>query len=168
MIARILVLLVGLVSGTATSQLPEFAQQYRQRLGGTIDALQGVMADFREDASAFGLSVEQAIGRLKATDDAFARKRGASIERTQARLDKLETQQTELQAAGPFVRLGVFVANMDTELAEATARDYEPAVPVTSEGLASAAAGLLAGLFLGRGALGLARRGRRRRQPGRY
>ena len=44
---RIFTVLTMLAGGTLTSQLPEFAQQYRQRLGGAIDALEQVMTDFR-------------------------------------------------------------------------------------------------------------------------
>ena len=51
MIFRTLVLGVAVVSGATTSQLPEFAQQYRQRMGGAIDALSQVVTDFREDAA---------------------------------------------------------------------------------------------------------------------
>ena len=65
---RILMVIVMLVSGTATSQLPEFSQQYRQRLGGAIDALEEILADFKRDAAAYGLSVSQAIARQKASE----------------------------------------------------------------------------------------------------
>lgn len=155
-------LIVAILSGTATSQLPEFAQQYRQRIGGAVDALKEVMADFETDAAAFGLSVEEAIQRLKSDDDGFTRQRGESMEQTQVRLDRLTTQQEDMQSAGPFARLGVFLRNMDRELAQATAEDYEPALPVTTEGLAAAGIGGLAGLLLVRFLMMIGRFGRRR------
>ena len=34
---------IGLLLGFALSQTPEFAQQYRQRLGGAIDELQRIV-----------------------------------------------------------------------------------------------------------------------------
>ncbi|WP_150522710.1 DUF2937 family protein [Roseibium sediminis] len=162
---RIFVVIVMLLTGTTTSQLPEFAQQYRQRLGGAIDALQEVMADFKRDAEAFGMSIDAAIERLKGTPDEFAQRRGTTMEDTRTRLANLEQQQAELQSSGPFARLGVFLTSLDTELARATAEDYEPAVPVTTEGLASAGIGGLIGLVLGRLLLGVGRLGRRKPRP---
>lgn len=159
---RLFLVIMMLFTGTTTSQLPEFAQQYRQRLGGAIDALQEVMTDFQRDAEAFGLSVEGAIERLQSTPDEFAQKRGTTMAETRLRLDRLEQQQAELQSSGPFARLGVFLSSLDRDLAQATAEDYEPAVPVTTEGLASAGLGGLFGLLIGRMLLGIGRLGRRR------
>ncbi|MEM9851772.1 MAG: DUF2937 family protein, partial [Pseudomonadota bacterium] len=40
----------------ATSQFPEFSQQYVQRLGGAVDELRRVAADFDASARAAGLT----------------------------------------------------------------------------------------------------------------
>ncbi|GGB32004.1 hypothetical protein GCM10011316_00090 [Roseibium aquae] len=163
---RIFVLIVMLLAGGATSQLPEFSQQYRQRLGGAIDALSQVVAEFERDASSFGLTTSEAIDRLGTLPDAFARQRAQTISSTLVRLDRLKAQQIALTSAAPFERIGVFLAGMDPELARATAGDYEPAVPITAEGFLSAGLGGLAGLLLGRGCLFLGRlRIRRRTAP---
>ncbi|MBO6757968.1 MAG: DUF2937 family protein [Roseibium sp.] len=160
--ARIFVLIAMLFSGTATSQLPEFAQQYRQRLGGAIDALQEVVSDFKRDADAFGMSFEQAVDRLKDTPDPFSQQRGRTMEETHARLDRLSAQQQALETSGPFYRIGVFLSDLDPDLARATAGDYEPALPVTTEGIVSAGIGGLCGFIAARVLMGLARLGRRR------
>ncbi|MEJ8473144.1 DUF2937 family protein [Roseibium algae] len=162
---RMIMLVFSILCGTATSQLPEFAQQYLQRIGGAIDALQTVMTDFEDDAAAFGLSVDDAITRLKSGDDGFARERGETMEQTQYRLSQLVDQQEALAAAGPFSRLAVVLESMDTKLAKSTAEDYEPALPVTVEGAVSAGVGGLLG-FLGLSFLfSLGRFARRRRAP---
>ena len=145
---RIIMLVVMLVTGGTASQLPEFAQQYRQRLGGTIDALAEVMADFRTDAESFGLSPEDALERMRGGNDLFIRQRGDTLARTQERLDRLRRQQLAMATAGPFARIVIFAENFDPALAEATAADFEPAVPVTSEGFASAGLGALIGFLL--------------------
>lgn len=88
--ARVLMLIVMVLSGTATSQLPEFAQQYRQRLGGAIDALEEVLADFRRDASQYGLSISEAISRQKSSEDPFIRARGDSMANADQRLANLK------------------------------------------------------------------------------
>lgn len=159
---RILIILVMLVSGTATSQFPEFSQQYRQRLGGAIDALEGILADFRRDASAFGLSVAEAIDRQRSSDDPFIRARGDSMAVAGARLEDLKRQREALEAAGPVGRMVVVARGFDPQLAQATAEDYEPAIPVTTAGFVSAAIGALAGFALVRLFAGLARLGRRK------
>jgi hypothetical protein len=161
--ARVLLLIVMVLSGTATSQLPEFSQQYRQRLGGAIDALEEILADFRKDASQYGLSITEAISRQKSSGDPFIRARGDSMANADQRLVHLKQQQEKLQTAGPFARLMIFVRGVDPQLAQATAQDYEPAIPVTPVGLASAGVGALAGLLIMRVLFGIARLGRRRR-----
>lgn len=143
---RILALLAMVTTGTATSQLPEFAQQYRQRLGGAIDALEQVMADFRQDASQHGLSVSEAIDRQKASSDPFVQARGQSMAIADARLSNLKQQQADMENAGPIRRITVFMQDVDSELAQATAEDYVPAVPVSVAGFVSAAIGALGGL----------------------
>ncbi len=161
--ARVFMLIIMLLSGTATSQLPEFAQQYRQRLGGAIDALEEILADFRRDAASHGLSVPQAIDRQKASPDPFIKARGDSMAAADRRLERLRQQQQELQAAGPMRRLVIFTQGFDPQLAQATAEDYEPAVPVTVAGFASAGVGALAGFAILRLLLSVFRLGRRRK-----
>ncbi|MBN9672352.1 DUF2937 family protein [Roseibium aggregatum] len=160
---RILMLVVMLLSGTATSQLPEFSQQYRQRLGGAIDALEEILADFRRDAEQFGLTVQQAIQRQRSSPDPFVRARGNSMAVAETRLDRLKRQQRDLAAAGPVQRMVIFAQGFDARLARATADDFEPAIPVTLTGFASAGVGGLAGFLLVRLLVGLARFGGRRR-----
>ncbi|MET1412825.1 DUF2937 family protein [Roseibium sp. HPY-6] len=154
---RILMFIVMLTSGTATSQLPEFSQQYRQRMGGAIDALEEILADFRRDAAAYGMSVTEAIARQKASDDPFIQARGDSMAVADTRLVRLKQQQEELEQAGSLERLFVFARGFDRQLAQATAEDYEPAIPVTIAGFASAGAGALAGFILFGGLLGFLR-----------
>ncbi|CTQ55165.1 hypothetical protein LP7551_03706 [Roseibium album] len=161
--ARVLLLIVMVLSGTATSQLPEFSQQYRQRLGGAIDALEEILADFRKDAAQYGLSITEAISRQKSSGDPFIRARGDSMANADQRLVHLKQQQEQLQTAGPFARLMIFMRGVDPQLAQATAKDYEPAIPVTPVGLASAGFGALAGLLIMRVLFGIAWLGRRRR-----
>ncbi|WP_306027881.1 DUF2937 family protein [Stappia sp. MMSF_3263] len=164
MIARTLALALALVGGVTTSQLPEFAQQYRQRLGGAIDALTQVVDDFREDAARQGLSMQEAIGRLSRTSDDFVATQGARVERSVERLDALVRQRDALREAGPFQRLTVFLRDLDPQLAQATFEDFEPAVPATAEGAVAAGGGFL-GLLLTFGLLGRIVR-RMRRRPG--
>ena len=61
--ARILTLAGALTGGAVVSQAPEFAQQYRQRIGGALQELNAVVADFDKDAAASDMTREQALTR---------------------------------------------------------------------------------------------------------
>ncbi|MEL7529252.1 MAG: DUF2937 family protein, partial [Pseudomonadota bacterium] len=95
-------------------------------------------------------------------DDAFVRARGDSMAVAVARLDGLRQQQVALEKAGSMERLIVFARGVDPQLAQATAADYEPAIPVTIAGFFSAGLGALAGLALVRLIAGVTRLGRRK------
>ena len=48
---------LSLLGAALATQAPEFAQQYRQRLGGAIDELRGMVAQFDAEASFCGLGL---------------------------------------------------------------------------------------------------------------
>ena len=157
-LARTVALAFGLLGGVAASQAPEFVQQYRQRLGGAVDELARVVARFEADAATAGQTRDVALARLRANPDRLASLQGEAMQGHIDRLARLQGQQARLREAGPFARLAVYLAEPDGELTRATFHDFEPALPVTSEGLAAAAGGFL---VLWCGALLLARGGRR-------
>jgi hypothetical protein len=77
-------------------------------------------------------------------------------------LDRMEAAYQALRDAPPLQRPFTFAEHMNTGLVEATLGDFNPAVPLTPEGLAYAACGVLAGLVF---VLGSRRVLRRRRRP---
>jgi hypothetical protein len=167
-IARTMAVALGLFGGVAASQGPEFAQQYRQRLGGGIDELRRVVQRFEADAGANGHSREGAIDRLKTNPDNLVSRQGDAMRGNVERLDRLERHRQAFVEAGPFQRLWVTVRDGDLDLMEATYRDFEPAVPATQEGLVAGGIGFVAGWSLTLLIGGLFRRvfglGRRRAQ----
>ena len=60
-IGRIVVVAIAVSGGVLTSQSPEFAQQYRQRLGGAVDELARVVSNFERDAARSNMTVEEAL-----------------------------------------------------------------------------------------------------------
>ncbi len=64
MFVRRLAVAIGLIAGLVGSQGPEFAQQYRQRIGGALDELKRIVAAFDDEARREGLTPPQAIMRL--------------------------------------------------------------------------------------------------------
>ncbi len=138
MLAHRLALAIALVAAFVGSQGPEFAQQYRQRLGGALDEVRQSVVQFDAEAVSQGLTPAEGVERLEASDDPLVQKRGEDMERTMARADRLEAQVKAMQSAGPVVRLYVLVSNFDPDVARAALDAYEPAAPLSPEALTTA------------------------------
>lgn len=145
---RTLALVGGLALGICLSQFPEYAQQYEQRLGGAVDELRAVIADFDRDATRFGLSRKEALARFAVSPDQFLVARGTSMEQTFARYDELSARLADLEGAGPFQRAMHLGDYLDSDVGARALQTFEPAVPVTPEGLAWGGAGLVLGYLL--------------------
>jgi len=154
MIGRVLALAIGLMSGLAGAQLPEYAQQYRQRLGGAADELRRIVTRFDDEARALGLDREAALKRLAGNSDPVAQRQGGSVRDSAERYDRFNAQLRSFEQAGPFQRLVLFVREADPGIAHETYRVFEPAWPATSEGLVMGGAGFAFGwaclIFIGR------------------
>jgi len=143
-IARIVAFGLGLLGGATASQGPEFAQQYRQRVGGAVDELRQIVRRFDADAQVSGETRESAIARLRSNADDFVSRQGAAMQANVERLGRLDAHRTAMMEAGSFSRIALMVRDGDTDILEAVSRDFEPALPVTEEGVISAAAGFIA------------------------
>jgi len=142
---RRLAIAIGLLCAVLGSQFPEFAQQYRQRLGGALDELNRMVAQFDAEVAGQSLNRAQGLDRLEKNDDPLARERGAAIAGDIGRAERLQRQQDALKSAGPLTRLAALAENFDAPTLRQAVADYEPAVPVTIEALIIGAIGLLIG-----------------------
>ena len=162
MITRTLVLAGGVAGAAVLSQFPEYAQQYTQRLGGAVDALGQVVADFDASAAAEGLTREQALAQMTGT--AFVERRRDDMQRSFARHARLSADLEALAAAGPFMRAYHGTRLTDPDIASAALVAFKPAVPVTVEGAAFAIVGFGLGAAAIRAVLMLLRLPRHRRR----
>ena len=162
MILRSMVFVGGLAGAAATSQFPEFSQQYLQRLGGAVDALGEVVADFDASASASNLSRDQALAQMQGTP--FLERRNADMARSIVRYEQLSSDLETLQGQGPFMRAYNGTRFTDPEIAQAAWEAYQPAVPVNFAGLTFAGVGFVLGSLALSLVLGLLRMPFRRRQ----
>ncbi|NEU12290.1 DUF2937 family protein [Methylobacterium sp. BTF04] len=143
-VLRTLGLALGLLGGMIAAQGPEFAQQYAQRLGGTLDELRRVVAGFEADATATGHTRDDAVDRLRSDPNALVARRGEAARYDIARLNDLTAQQQALASAGgPLGRLAALIRDPDLPLARATYQDYSPAIPTTTDGLVAGLLGFL-------------------------
>lgn len=125
------------------AQLPEFMQQYLQRLGGHLDEARRQLAAFAAVARQNGLTLEQYMARLSDNVDPVAAKTGGVIRVLAARVDQLAGAETALRHASGWTRPWIFLHQLDREIASGTWAVFRPAMPVTMEGLIYAAIGLL-------------------------
>lgn len=143
MIIRALTLVGGLIAGAGASQFPEFSQQYAQRLGGAVDALSEVVADFDASAVSEGLTRRQALEQMQGTN--FIERRRLDMERTFDRHAVLSEDLKLLKDAGPFTRAYNATRFRDGDVANAAWEAYEPAVPLNLTGAIFAGIGFLVG-----------------------
>lgn len=125
--------LVAALGALACAQLPEFVQQYLQRLGGHVEEARRQLAM---------LGGDDALRTL----DAGSRQAFETV--AQARLAMLEAQQQALQGAAPVLRPLEFLRSFDRDIAVSAFDVFVPALPLDTAGLVFGGAGLLAGWLL--------------------
>jgi hypothetical protein len=146
---RIVQLASAVVLALGLSQFPEFVQQYVQRIGGAVDALQPLVERFEASAAQAGLTRQAALERLERNPDDLVVGQSAATADAIARYETLRQSYDDLASAREFERLAVFATAVDPAIARRTLGDFRPALPVTGEGLAHAGIGLVLGYGLG-------------------
>lgn len=152
----------------ALSQFPEFYQQYLQRLGGRLDQALVQEARIYEAAQSQGLTVAEYVARFQQSSDPVFQAEGAVLQATLQDASALREALLALSNAGVLERPVLLARYFNSDLANATFEAFNPALPVSTEGLTYAAFGMLLGLlslaFAERGGRAVGRRLRRRRQ----
>lgn len=163
MILKALTIAGSLGGAVAFSQLPEFSQQYMQRLAGAVDELSRISESFDDDAKALGMTRGDALGQMRAAGG-MSERRAARIAETLDRHERLSADLSAMRQADPVGRALITLRSTDAEVARNAWRDFKPAVPVTASGALFAALGLLSGFGLVRGGAMVARRAPFRRR----
>jgi hypothetical protein len=130
------------------SQLPEFMQQYLQRLEGHMDEAALQVDHFKAAAAQSGMTLDQLVAGAAQNPDPAMGRLGGVIRATLARLDELKSADAALRHASVWSRPFVFLQHVDWGIAKATWAIYRPAVPTTPEGFMYAAVGMLVILAL--------------------
>jgi hypothetical protein len=125
------------------SQVPEFMQQYLQRLGGHLDEARRQLQQFQQAAAQSGLTLDHLISQTNVNTDPAVAKLGGVMTDAVARVDALQTAQSAIQHASLWNRPFVFLRYLDPSIAHATWTIFKPAVPTTVEGFVYALAGML-------------------------
>ena len=125
--------IMATVAGLCLAQLPAFIQQYLQRLGGHVDEAQLNLSQI--------LAGEQARTLDAPTLDVLT----VSLE---ARVNALAAGEQAISGASASVRPFIFFREFDIDIAAATLRVFEPALPLSIAGLVYALVGIVAGWII--------------------
>ena len=90
---------IALIAGLIGSQGPEFAHQYRQRIGGALDELRRIVAEFDAEAASEGLTPSEGVRRLEADSDPLARRREGFLVPVPSDADAPGTSHVEMVVA---------------------------------------------------------------------
>lgn len=152
-------------AGVVSSQAPEFTQQYRQRIGGALDELGAIVADFETQAREHGLDRQQALATYAKSTEGFLQDRGLAMRHTFERFEALSRLQGNLNAASPLAQPVFLIQNTDPVLFANTWHDFVPAVPVSLPGMTWAGVGAGAAAVVAGFLRLIFRRGRRSSAP---
>src|SRR5687768_16075545 len=103
LLGRLAVVLAATIGALTFAQLPEFSQQYRQRLGGALAELRQVVADFDADARRNRLTREAALETYDRSSEGFLRDQGTTVRAVIGRYERLAEQGARLEAAPPLM-----------------------------------------------------------------
>ena len=140
--------LAGLSGGSAASQFPSYYGQYLQSLGGRLDQAREQAARLESLAADLGMTAEAYATRLSASNDPAVTKAGVLAQSLLDDRARLEDAFRALSQAEIWERPLVMALQGQPEVARATLERFQPALPLTPEGFAYAALGLLLGLSL--------------------
>jgi hypothetical protein len=140
---RLLDRILCVLGAVLFSQLPEFMQQYLQRLEGHLDEARMQLGRLREAAAQSGTSLDQLLAGAGRNPDSSAGQLGSLVRASVARVDELAAADSALRHASVWTRPFAFAEHVDLGIARATLGVFRPAVPTTAEGFLYAGAGIV-------------------------
>ena len=143
MILRSFIAAFSIAAGLGAAQFPAFSQQYLQRLGGAVGALEQVVRDFDASAMSLGLSRDAALAQM--TGSAFVQARRFDMQQTFERYESLRADLDILTGQGAFMRAYHLAHRTDAQIAQGAWDAFEPALPLTVDTALFAGFGGLAG-----------------------
>ena len=137
--------ITAIIGALILAQFPQYFAQYMQRLGGHLDEARRNIAQYKNVATSFNMSLQEYINiHLQSNNKVFI-STGRVIQSMWDRLQHLENAFQSLQHSTLLTRWLVFLRVMDPEIARNTWVNFTPGVPTTMEALEYALLGLLLG-----------------------
>lgn len=121
MFIRELALIALIVSGgIGASQVPQFVQEYEQRLGGASDEAARQLAEYAKVARQAGMVLETYINLLKSNADARVVATGDTISGLQSRSQRLIQHRQQLAQSQRLLKPVILAQAYDQDLLAAT------------------------------------------------
>lgn len=112
-------------------QLPEFIQQYGQRLSGHLNEARRHLEQFQYIANVqYEGSLSKLVDNYLANNDEAIQQTGELVTSLQEREALLQTNMLGLQDSNYVNRILNFFEHLDTEMAQATFQQYVLAIPI--------------------------------------
>tara|TARA_B110000467_G_C18338832_1_gene501177 strand:+ start:4464 stop:4982 length:519 start_codon:yes stop_codon:yes gene_type:complete len=119
-------------------QLPEFMQQYQQRLAGHLAEAQSQLNQFEMIAQQhFDGSIVTMITRYKDNSEAAIISTGELIERLSLRVDYLANHLAQISQSDYLDNVYLFIWHLDREVANGTAEHFSMAIPLELNAIAT-------------------------------
>lgn len=119
-------------------QLPEFMQQYQQRLAGHLAEAQSQLNQFEIIAQQhFDGSIITMVTRYKDNSEAAIASTGELIERLSLRVEYLSTHLAQITQSDYLHNVYLFIWHLDNEIARGTAEHFSMAIPLELNAIAT-------------------------------
>lgn len=130
------------------SQIPQFMQQYTQRLAGHVEALQKLIGQLNHIASLSQKTLEQYIHKFIQSGDPDFMKQGDFMQGILNRWQELHQALSHLNQSSLWTRPYYFIKDLQPDIAHSTLASFQPGLSLTLEGLCYAGAGMLIGWMI--------------------
>ena len=147
MLSRTLRAVSALAGAALLSQFPAFYDQYLQRLGGRLDQARIEIARVEDAARLEHLSLDAYIDVFLRDAQSPVRRQGRVMQDQLNDLVRLEAAFATLREAPIATRPLRFAGHAEVPIARAALNDFQPALPLGTEGLSYALIGMLGGLL---------------------
>lgn len=127
------------------SQIPEFFQQYTQRLAGHVAELSYQVDGLKKIASISGKTLDQYIHKFMINSDPDFVRQGEFMDGILIRWQELNQALFKLTQASIWEHPFVFLKEMDYSIARSTYQSFQPGLNLSTEGFLYACLGILAG-----------------------
>ena len=127
------------------SQIPEFIQQYTQRLAGHVDELQKMVNQLQGMAALSHKSLEQYIQKFRDNADPDFVQQGNFMEGLVLRLGELKGALVHLTEGSAWMRSFYFFKELQSDIAQSTYHAFQMGINFSAEGLFFACGGMVLG-----------------------
>lgn len=146
MLARLINALMATIGAVVAGQAPAFQAQYRQQLAGRLDQARQDLSHLLKEAEAQGLTPEEFLQRAEQEAGSYT---GILIADARSALEthqRLQEAYDALTQGDALTRLIALFQHLDMQIARSVISHFQPALPLTVEGVAYAGTGLLIGV----------------------